>query len=102
MLEASVVKASIFDKPKKSPILAAVLSFFIPGAGQIYIREVRKGLGIFLIGTMFTMLEIFLIRNDGRGMELGPVLVAGIVIILFWILNIYDAHAIAEKKRDGM
>ncbi len=96
------MRASISDNPKKSPILAAVLSFLIPGTGQIYNGEVRKGLGILLIGAMFTILEIFLIRNNDKGMELGPVLVAGIAIILFWIFNIYDAHTTAKKKRDEM
>jgi hypothetical protein len=85
---------------RKSPVLAAVLSFLIPGTGQVYNGEVRKGLGFFLIGAIFTMLEIFLIRNnDIRGMELGPVLVAGISVILFWIFNIYDAHTTAKTKR---
>jgi TM2 domain-containing membrane protein YozV len=100
MLETSVLKASISDNPKKSPILAAVLSFLIPGFGQIYSGDRRKGVGFFLIGAMFAMLEIFLIRNNGRGMEVGPVLVAVISSNLFWIFNIYNAHTIAKKKRD--
>ncbi len=87
---------------KKSPILAAVLSFLIPGLGQIYSGERRKGMGFFLIGAMFVMLEIFLIRNNDRGMELGPVLVAGISIILFWIFNIYDAHTTAKTYIQGV
>jgi hypothetical protein len=84
---------------KKNPILAAVLSFLIPGTGQVYSGEVRKGLGIFLIGAIFAILDIFLIRNNDKGMELGPVLVASAAVILFWIFNIYDAHAIAKRKR---
>jgi TM2 domain-containing membrane protein YozV len=102
MLEASVERASISDNPKKSPTIAIALSFLIPGFGQAYSGELRKGLGIFLIGAMFAMLEIFLIGNNDYEMELGPVLVAGIAIILFWIFNIYDAHAVAKKKRDEM
>lgn len=45
----------------KSPMLAAVLSFLIPGLGQVYGRERKKGMGFFLIGAMFAMLEIFLV-----------------------------------------
>ncbi len=47
---------------KKSPLIAAVLSFLIPGARQAYSGEVRKGLGFFLIGAMFAILDIFLIQ----------------------------------------
>ncbi len=98
MLETSVLKASISDNPKKSPILAAGLSFLIPGFGQIYFGERRKGMGFFLIGAIFAMLEIFLIRNNVRGMEVAPVLVAGISIIIFWIYNIYDAYNTAKGR----
>lgn len=87
---------------KKSPILAAVLSFLIPGFGQIYSGEARRGMGIFLIGTMFTMFEIFLIRNNYEGRQIVPVLVAGIATILFWIFNMYDAHTTAKKNRGEM
>jgi hypothetical protein len=85
---------------KKSPVLAALLSFIIPGIGQVYVGERGKGMGFFLIGTIFVFLEIFLIRNNDRGMELGPVLVAGISIILFWIYNTYDAYITAKNKRE--
>ncbi len=80
---------------KKSPILAAVLSFLIPGFGQICFGERRKGMGFFLMGAIFAILEIFLIRNNVRGMELA-VLVAGISLIIFWIYNIYDAYNTAN------
>jgi hypothetical protein len=82
---------------KKSPILAAVLSLFIPGLGQIYSGERRKGMGFFITGTMFFMVEIFLIRNNARRMEVGPIVVTGISIILFWIFNIHDAYKNAKK-----
>jgi TM2 domain-containing membrane protein YozV len=85
---------------KKRPILAAALSFLIPGLGQVYNKERRKSMGFFLIGSIFIMLEIFLISNKDKGRELGPILVAAISIILFWIYNIYDAYNTAERKVD--
>lgn len=81
----------------KSPILAAVLSFLIPGFGQVYSGERRKGMGFFLVGTAFTTFEIFLIGNNYRGTELGPIIVAGISIILLWISIVYDAYKSAKE-----
>jgi signal peptidase I len=92
-----LLKAGISDKTKKNPMIAAVLSFLIPGFGQIYSGEVRKGLGIFLIGAIFTVLDIFLIKNNDKGMELEPALVVGIVNILFLIFIVYDAYKIAKE-----
>ncbi len=97
MLETSIVKTSISYNSKKNPIIAAVASFFIPGFGQIYSGEVRKGIGFFLIGATFAMFEIFLIRNNNKGMELGSVLVAGLAIILCWIFIVYDAYKTAKE-----
>lgn len=92
-----LLKVGTSDKTKKNPMIAAVLSFLIPGFGQIYSGEVRKGLGIFLIGAMFTVLDIFLIKNNDKGMELGPVLVVGIANILFLIFIVYDAYKAAKE-----
>ncbi len=78
-------------------MIAAVLSFLIPGFGQIYSGEVRKGLSIFLIGAIFTVLDIFLIKNNGKGMELGPALIIGIANILFLIFIVYDAYKTAKE-----
>lgn len=89
--------ADISGKTKKNPMIAAVLSFLFPGFGQIYSGEVRKGLSIFLIAAIFTLLEIFLIRNDGKGMELRLVLVVSIANILFLIFIMYDAYNTAKK-----
>ncbi len=80
---------------KKSPILSAVLSLLVPGLGQVCGEDRRKGAGLFLIGATFVMLEFFLIRNNGVGMVLGPVIVAGMAIVLYWLYNIYDAYKTA-------
>ena len=76
------VKAMHSTGPK-SPGFAAILSFFIPGVGQIYNGEIGKGIIYFIVGGICVLLMIVLI-----GFILYP---------LFDIYNIYDAYKTAEK-----
>ncbi len=41
--------------------------------------------------------KIGVVRNNYRGRELGPVLVAAIATILFWIFIVYDAYKTAKE-----
>ena len=61
-------------KPQKSPVLAAILSFFIGGAGQIYNGQAGKGLLIFFTSWL----------------------------IVPWIIGIFDAYNIAKKINEGV
>lgn len=68
---------------RKSEGLAAVLSFFIPGLGQIYNGQIGKGIIIFILFAIFSAMIFILI-----GLILAP---------LFWIWNIYDAYSTAKR-----
>lgn len=68
---------------KKEPILAAIGSFIIPGAGQIYNGDsFIKGL-LILLGT--TIGALFLV-------------IPGLII---WLYGIYDAYKMSEKINAG-
>jgi hypothetical protein len=58
---------------KKSPPIAATLSLIVPGLGQIYNGQVRKGILIFLTAWL----------------------------ILPWIFGVFDAYRIASQVQDG-
>jgi TM2 domain-containing membrane protein YozV len=63
-----------------NPIIAAVLSFFIPGLGQYLInKKAKKGVAFFF-GTLIGY--IFLI-------------IPGVIV---WLFNIYDAYMEAQGK----
>lgn len=66
----------------KSSGIAVILSFFIPGLGQIYNGQIGKGILFIIIGFILAMLIFVLI-----GFLLYPI---------FWIYNIYDAYKSAE------
>ena len=67
----------------KSAGLAAVLSFFYPGLGQIYNGQILKGVALFVIASICAALMFVLI-----GFVLYP---------LVWLLGMYDAYSTAES-----
>jgi len=70
-----------------SPILAAILSFFIPGLGQFYAGHFLRGVGVFVISLILGAVGIF-----------GSItLILPLVAFIFWIWNIYDAYQLAAK-----
>lgn len=67
-----------YQQKTRSPGLAAVLSFFIPGLGQVYNGQVLTGIGCMVIAAILAAL-IFI----GIGLILYPI---------FWLYCVYDAY----------
>ena len=84
----------------KNPIIAAVLSFVIPGVGQIYNGEMKKGLVLLgatvgsaiVIGIGFFVLSAL---TGVGGCLCFPILLVPLGIGLF---SIYDAYMGAQGK----
>lgn len=72
--QCTVEKTTSSAKTKKSPILAAILSFIIGGLGQVYNGQVGKGLLIFFTSWL----------------------------IIPWIYGIIDAYRTANKINEGI
>ena len=70
----------------KNPGVAAVLSFFISGLGQIYNGQIVKGLIILGVQVFNAILTVILI-----GFITGPIV---------WIWAIYDAYSTAKKLNE--
>ncbi|NMC13584.1 MAG: hypothetical protein GYA34_11975 [Chloroflexi bacterium] len=71
---------------QKDPGIAAVLSFFVTGLGQIYNGQIAKGL-IFMLIQAINVLLIF-------------ALVGFITVPLFWIFGIWDAYRVAKATHE--
>lgn len=69
-------------QPRKNPGVAVVLSFFIPGLGQIYNGQIMKGIIFIILASVFGFLT--------------EVLIGYILYPLFWIYNLYDAYNTAK------
>ncbi|MEN6593241.1 MAG: hypothetical protein ABFC12_08385 [Methanobacterium sp.] len=69
----------------KNPILAAFLSFLLPGLGQIYVGKTVFGLVLIVLTFIISTLAIFLISFLGI-----------IIYIIVWLYAIYDAYMSAQ------
>jgi TM2 domain-containing membrane protein YozV len=73
---------------RKDAGVATLLSFFLPGAGQLYNGQVGKGLA-FLLVTLFVNLPLMFV---GVGFLTG---------LITWIWGMMDAHSSAERINRG-
>jgi len=79
----AAVQQVIVIKTAKSPGIAAVLSFFWAGLGQIYNGEIGKGIGL-IIAHFISLLLMF-------------VIIGFITTPILWIYGMVDAYQTAEK-----
>lgn len=72
---------------RKEPILSLILSFFIPGLGQIYNGQTERGIILLIAAFVSAFLILFLI---------------GIALYLaVWVFSMYDAFISAKKINNG-
>jgi TM2 domain-containing membrane protein YozV len=67
---------------EKSPWVATICSFFIPGLGQVYNGETAKGIAVFF----GTLIGFFIYFIPG---------------LLVWLFGLYDAYTTAKKMNAG-
>lgn len=67
-----------------NPFVAAVLSAILPGLGQLYNRELEKGLAL-IVASFLAALSVLV--------AVGLVLVPAV-----WLYAIYDAYRVAERQ----
>jgi len=71
----------------KNPGLAAILSFFFTGLGQIYNGQIGKGI-LFIIIQIINIVLMF-------------VLIGVLTYFIVWIWGMFDAYKTAEKINAG-
>lgn len=79
----TIVKETIVVVPQKNPFFAAILSFVIPGLGQVYNGQVEKGIVLVLLGVI-----AYLLWSAGIGI---------IFSFILWVYAIYDAYKCADE-----
>jgi TM2 domain-containing membrane protein YozV len=101
-------------KKRKHAIVAAVLSFFIPGVGQIYVGRLARGIALFFLVSLLLAIYIGIgILNDlaqsvtsaiGGAFTLGQSLIPPwiqqgleLAFVLAWLLQIVDAYLKAKR-----
>ncbi|MGA7075579.1 MAG: hypothetical protein WBZ42_03400 [Halobacteriota archaeon] len=78
----------VFVPDRKNPGVAAVLSFFWAGLGQIYNGQLLKGIG-FMVLYAFSVLLCF-------------VLIGLIILPIVWIVGMWDAYHTAQAYNERM
>ena len=61
-----------------SPVLALIMSFFIPGLGQLYTGQFLKAVALFVLALLFGALSTIVIGIP--------------FYIIVWIYSMYDAY----------
>lgn len=80
-------------RPRKSPVLAGVLSAVLPGSGQMYAENYKDGLVAFVINGLFIAGTIAALEEENYALS---AIVAG-VGLPFYVGNIYGAGNAARK-----
>jgi TM2 domain-containing membrane protein YozV len=75
-------------RPQKDPAVAALLSFVLPGAGQVYLDQVGKGI-VIAIAALFMLLVVMFFWWLILPLVLG---------ILFWVWAVFDAYNYAQRS----
>jgi len=89
-----------FDKKRTkkdfipNPFIASLISFFIPGAGQIYTKQYLKGIMILI--TLFGIISM--LCSEERDYKFYAI--GGISLFLIWLLNIIDAYSEAKNIKE--
>ena len=91
----NVYIGSSTDVEPRKPGLAWMLSFFFPGAGQIYNGQKLKGVWMMVwgINSIITILSMILIHWGG----LKALLLSSISMISVWVYSQIDAPVMANK-----
>jgi TM2 domain-containing membrane protein YozV len=94
--------SATFTMPRdeKEPIIAVILSIFLPGVGQMYVGKVLRGVLILLFLLIFSVLSFLpaLTITDEAGFYgfLWWSIIASIIIIVVYVWQIVDAYKLAE------
>ncbi len=67
-------------------ILAAVLSFFIPGLGQALAGDIKKGIIFFIIFLIFALIIWFVTQS----------LIVNLISLIYSLYAAYDAYQMAQ------
>lgn len=81
-------------QPMKSPGLAAVLSFFVAGLGQVYVGRFGRAALYFGLHGLYVFMWVVALLVP----VLIPIAIVGTVLYApFWMWNIWSAYKLAER-----
>lgn len=67
-----------------SPLLALILSFFIPGLGQFYTGQFLKAILLFVVAGVLAYFWFLIITLP--------------FLLIVWVYGMYDAYTVAQQN----
>jgi hypothetical protein len=91
----------------KSPGTSAILSFLVPGVGQMYNGQVGKGVGLLLLSSGALVVGVAASAQScnyysGCSRNTAPLAIGLGVSALTWIYSIFDAYGTAKHRNEQM
>jgi signal peptidase I len=87
-------------KPRK-PLFALLMSFILPGYGQLYNGDMSKAIWLFLCFALLTIPAVAVIALYLPGGGMLPAFLGGLLLVLaLWIYGMVDAFRSARRKQD--
>jgi phosphonate transport system permease protein len=84
--------------PSNNPLLATILSLFIPGAGQFYLRDRSRGIAIFITTIVSAVLIYWAQDNFRMAVTGGTAMALWALLGCFLVWNIFDAYRRARRQ----
>jgi TM2 domain-containing membrane protein YozV len=94
---------------KQNPGVASVLSFLLPGLGQVYALETGKGIGVFVLWMLIHAVNYYVTIREWGDKQLairlgisgtsnyGVTIIFVVLALALWVWSIYDARSICEE-----
>jgi len=81
-----------------NPLLVTILSLFIPGAGQFYLRDRSRGIAIFITAIVSAVLIYWAQDNFRVAVTGGTAMALWALLGCFLVWNIFDAYRRARRQ----
>lgn len=87
--------ANVIVPNKKEPVISLVLSFFIPGLGQAYNAQIKKGIILFIAFLVsLALIKVTMQSPIGWCFVIFP--------IAIWLYGVINAFGEAKKINEGV
>ena len=100
--------------PHKSPGIAVLLSFFIPGLGQLYVSKLKRGISLIVTVIVLSVVSSVVTSvvaksldfndpNSVNNLVTNPAFIAITLVSLgLWLFGMYDAYRMAKKYNEAV
>ena len=99
-----------YQKPlRKSAAIAVILSFLIPGVGQLYVGKIKRGIAYIVTAIVLSVISSVITTsidvndiNAVNDLVVSPAfIILALVSLGFWLFNMYDAYRVTKQYNEA-